>query len=51
MPAESEAAPPRPSRLWLWVVAAFLVQLAAWTVWLVIASRHKVEEVPVVQSR
>lgn len=41
----------RKSRLWLWFVAAFLVQLGAWAVWLVIASQHKVQEVPLVQGR
>jgi hypothetical protein len=39
------------SRLWLWFVAAFLVQLGAWATWLVIASRHPVQEVPLVRSR
>ena len=34
------------SRLWLWFVAAFLLQLAAWTAWFAIASKHKVQEVP-----
>lgn len=34
------------SRLWLWFLAAFLVQAAAWTAWIVIASHHRVEEVP-----
>lgn len=34
------------SRLWLWFVAAFAVQLAAWTAWFVIASNNKVQEVP-----
>lgn len=38
------------SRLWLWVGAAFLLQLGAWAAWLMIASRHKVEEVPVVRT-
>ena len=51
MPEASSPAPVRRSRLWLWVVAAFAVQLAAWAVWLVIASKHKVQEVPVVKSR
>lgn len=37
---------PRKSRLWLWVVVAFVVQLAAWGLWLGIASQHRVEEVP-----
>jgi hypothetical protein len=36
----------KPSRLWLWFIAAFLLQAAAWTTWFVIASRHKVQEVP-----
>lgn len=34
------------SRLWLWFVAVFLLQLGAWTAWFVIASRNHVEEVP-----
>lgn len=37
---------PKKSHLWLWFVAAFLVQLGAWTAWFVIASKHKVAEVP-----
>jgi len=41
-------APTKKSRLWLWFVAAFLVQLAAWTAWLTIAAQHKVQEVPLV---
>lgn len=44
-------APAKPSRLWLWFVAAFLVQLVAWATWLVIASQHRVQEVPLVQPR
>lgn len=44
-PAGTPAATPK-SRLWLWFVAAFLIQAAAWTVWFTIASRHKVQEVP-----
>jgi len=36
------------SRLWLWFLAAFAVQAAAWTTWFAIAARHPVEEVPVV---
>ena len=56
MHGNEQAAPPdrarRPgSRLWLWFVAAFLVQLGAWATWLVIASRHRVQEVPLVQQR
>ena len=41
----TEPAPP-PSRAWWLIVAALLLQLAVWTVWLVIASHHKVAEVP-----
>ena len=37
---------PRPSRLWLWFVAAFLLQSGAWVAWFTIASKHKVAEVP-----
>ena len=36
----------KPSRLWLWFIGAFLLQAAAWTTWFVIASHHKVQEVP-----
>jgi hypothetical protein len=36
----------RPSRLWLWIVAAFVIQAAAWTAWFMIASRNRVAEVP-----
>jgi hypothetical protein len=43
--------PRRPSRLWLWFVAAFAVQLIAWGAWLMIASRHRVQEVPLVRTR
>lgn len=39
------------SRLWLWFVAAFAVQLAAWGLWLGIAARHPVQEVPLVRAR
>jgi hypothetical protein len=37
---------PRPSRLWLWVVAAFALQAAAWTTWFILAAHHRVAEVP-----
>jgi hypothetical protein len=40
----------KPSRLWLWFVAAFALQLGAWITWFVIASQHKVAEVPLVTS-
>jgi hypothetical protein len=42
---------PRPSRLWLWLVAACLLQLGAWGAWLAIAARHKVQEVPLATAR
>lgn len=38
---------PASSRLWWWVGAAFAVQIAVWAAWLVFASHHRVEEVPV----
>ncbi len=44
VPANS--APARKSRLWVWVVAAFLLQAGAWTAWFTIASQHRVAEVP-----
>jgi hypothetical protein len=36
----------KPSRLWLWFVAAFLIQAVAWTALFRIASQNRVEEVP-----
>ena len=39
------------SRLWLWVLAAFSVQLAAWIAWFILASHHQVAEVPLVMPR
>lgn len=36
----------KPSRLWIWVLVVFAVQLAVWTTWIVIAAHHRVEEVP-----
>jgi len=41
---------PRNSKLWLWIVFACLLQLAAWTVWFMIAARHRVQEVPLVSG-
>ena len=41
----------KPSRLWLWFVAAFLIQGAAWTAWFVIAAKHRVQEVPLATAR
>lgn len=43
--------PDRPSRLWLWFVAAFLIQGAAWTAWFVLAAKHRVQEVPLATTR
>ncbi len=39
----------RPSRLWLWFVAAFVVQILVWAAWLTIAARNPVATVPLVQ--
>ncbi len=39
------------SKLWLFFVAAFALQLAAWTTWFIIASRHPVQEVPLATAR
>lgn len=36
------------SYLWLWFLAAFVLQLGAWTAWFTIAAKHKVAEVPLV---
>lgn len=48
--AGSDGQPQKPSRLWLWFVAAFVVQAAMWTALFIIASHNKVEEVPLVKS-
>jgi len=44
--AVNSPVPPRASRLWLWIVVAFVIQAAAWTTWFTIASQHRVAEVP-----
>jgi hypothetical protein len=36
----------RASLLWLWIVAACLVHVAAWVGWFIIAGHHPVQEVP-----
>ncbi len=41
----------RPSRLWLWFVAAFALQFAVWAAWLTFASHHTVSEVPLATGR
>jgi hypothetical protein len=34
------------SRVWVWFVVVCLLQMVGWTIWIVIASQHKVQEVP-----
>jgi len=46
--AESHLPNAKPSRLWFWFIAAFCVQAAAWTAWLVIAAHHRVQEIPLI---
>jgi hypothetical protein len=41
--------PGKGSRLWLWCVAAFVVQAAVWAAWFTIAHHHPVQEVPLVR--
>ncbi len=41
--------PARRSRLWLWFVLAFVLQLGAWIAWFMIADQHRVETVPLVR--
>ncbi|MEO6873958.1 MAG: hypothetical protein ABI222_03965 [Opitutaceae bacterium] len=42
---------PRPrSYLWLIFVAAFALQIAAWTAWFIVAAHHPVAEVPLATS-
>jgi hypothetical protein len=36
----------KPSRVWWWIVAACLLQVAVWIVWLIIAAQNRVAEVP-----
>ena len=45
--ATSPATIERPaSKLWFFVLAAFALQITAWTAWFVVAAHHKVAEVP-----
>ena len=37
--------------LWLWVGLAFGVLLIAWTAFFIVASQHRVEEVPLQTAR
>jgi len=48
---DAKTTTPTRSKVWLWFVGAFLIQAAAWTAWFVIASQHKVQEVPLVITR
>jgi hypothetical protein len=41
---------PTKSRWWLWVIVAFALQGAAWTAWFVVASQHRVAEVPLAKN-
>lgn len=50
-PANERDPAAKPSRLWVWFVAAFFIQAAAWTAWFAIAARHKVQEVPLATAR
>ena len=50
-PPSGRPARARSSRLWLWFVAAFLLQASAWTAWFAIAARNKVQEVPLASGR
>lgn len=50
-PAHRVAPANRGSRLWLWVVAAFVVQGLVWAVWISLARQHPVQEVPLVHRR
>ena len=36
-----------PLRFWFWFVTAFVVQIAGWTAWIILAAHHPVAEVPV----
>lgn len=37
--------------VWAWIVAACVLQLAAWTAWFCIAGAHPVAEVPLETAR
>ena len=42
---------PRKSKLWVWVIVAFLVQASVWAGWIRYAAQHRVAEVPLATSR
>ncbi len=46
---EPSATPAKTSRLWLWFVAAFVVQILVWAAWLTIAAKNPVATVPLVE--
>lgn len=47
MPESKPVAPPaKSSRLWWWFVGAFVIEVAAWIAWFIIAAQHRVAEVP-----
>ncbi len=39
---------PRSSKLWIWIVVAFVLQITAWAIWFTIAGQNPVKEVPLV---
>lgn len=39
------------SKLWLFFVAVFALQLAAWTAWFIVARHNPVQEVPLATAR
>jgi Na+/melibiose symporter-like transporter len=47
----SEPNNPKGRRLIWIVVAAFTVQIVVWAAWITFASKHRVAEVPLVQTR
>ncbi len=48
MKTADATAPARPSRLWIWFLAACLIHIGTWALWIAIGAMHPVEEVPLV---
>lgn len=49
---EKSPEPKEKSTRLVWIViAVFAVQIAVWTAWITFASKHRVAEVPLVQTR
>jgi len=46
-PAKKKGLRPR-SKLWLFIWLAFALQITAWVFWVKLASKHPVQEVPLV---